>query len=305
MRIVATFLPETTHCESDNTYKTRYKSKIVSFIWNRSQASEIGNIARQRDDIDTPKSQAYKAWGRGGTSCRAIRTNFRVGTMGRGIMRRVMLTVVAIGVGCLIGFSFGSHPWTVQGQGSSGSIAAIPGAVGGQDTFGPYDVAKDWPANISTLPGNELWTWGAGQAIYAENPNRVFLLFRGELPNIKRPAAKLIPDFGPSLIFPIGRLPWRDATISALPGSGGTGQEPDDGPKNWMEGKGCGGSGCQVGTLPDHRGLLREKIIETFPQYDHLFKRPHCTSRSIPTIRRNTSGSWTITCTPSTSSRMT
>jgi hypothetical protein len=152
-----------------------------------------------------------------------------------------MLTVLGIGVGCLIGFSFGSHPWTVQGQGNSGSVAAVPGAVGGQDTFGPYEVAKDWPANISTLPGNEQWTWGAGQAIYAENPNRVFLLFRGELPNIKRPAAKLIPDFGPSLVFPIGRLPWRDATISALPGSGGTGQEPDDGPKNWMEGKGVVG----------------------------------------------------------------
>ena len=134
-------------------------------------------------------------------------------------MRKVLLTVFAIGVGCLIGFSFGSNPWTVQGQGNSGSIAAVPGVVGGQDTFGPYDVAKDWPANISTVPGNEKWTWGAGQGIYAENPNRVFLLFRGELPNIKRPDTKLIPDFGASLIFPIGRLPWRDATVSALPGS--------------------------------------------------------------------------------------
>jgi hypothetical protein len=105
-------------------------------------------------------------------------------------MRKVLLTVLAIGVGCVIGFSFGSNPWTVQGQGNSGSIAAIPGVVGGQDTFGPYDIAKDWPANISTLPGNEKWTWGAGQGIYAENPNRVFMLFRGELPNIKRPDAK-------------------------------------------------------------------------------------------------------------------
>jgi len=51
----------------------------------------------------------------------------------------------------------------------------------------PYDVAKNWPADISTVPGNEQWTWGAGQGIYAENPDRVFLLFRGELPNIKRP----------------------------------------------------------------------------------------------------------------------
>ena len=118
------------------------------------------------------------------------------------------------------------------------------------------------------------WTWGAGQGIYAENPNRVFLLFRGELPNIKRPDAKLIPEFGPSLIFPIGRLPWRDATVSALPGSGGTGQDPDDGPKNWMEGKGVVGVDAKWEhclTIVDSTG----KIIETFPQYDHLFKRPH------------------------------
>src|ERR1700736_6550778 len=156
-------------------------------------------------------------------------------------MRRVALAVLAIAVVCLVGFVLTSNQATVHGQGNATSIAAVPGAVGGQDTFGPYDVVKNWPADVSTLPGNEQWTWGAGQGIYAENPNRVFMLFRGELPNIKRPEAKLIPEFGSSLIFPIGRLPWRDATVSALPGSGGTGQDPDDGPKLWMEGKGVVG----------------------------------------------------------------
>src|SRR5580704_6195523 len=113
-------------------------------------------------------------------------------------MRRFLLSIVTMGVAGLVGFSIGSRPWTVLGQGNSASIAAVPGQVGGQDTFGPYDVAKDWPANVSTLPGNEQWTWGAGQGIYAENPNRVFMLFRGELPNIKRPEAKLLPEFGSS-----------------------------------------------------------------------------------------------------------
>src|SRR5215469_6076354 len=87
-------------------------------------------------------------------------------------------------------------------------FAAVPGQVGGQDTFGAYEVVKDWPKNISTIPGNEKWTWGAGQGIYAESPNRVFLLFRGELPNLRRPQSKLLPEFGPSIQFPIGRLPW-------------------------------------------------------------------------------------------------
>jgi len=86
-------------------------------------------------------------------------------------------------------------------------FAAIPGTKGGQDTFGAYDIVKRWPKDISTLPGNEKWTYGAGQSVYAESPNRVFMLFRGELPNLKRPQSKLVPEFGPSIQFPIGRLP--------------------------------------------------------------------------------------------------
>jgi len=69
---------------------------------------------------------------------------------------------------------------SVQAQSKAGAgFAAIPGTTGGQDTFGAYDIVKGWPKDISTLPGNEKWTWGAGQSVYAENPNRVFLLMRG------------------------------------------------------------------------------------------------------------------------------
>ncbi len=189
-------------------------------------------------------------------------------------MRRTAFTILAIGLGCLAGFLIATHAPVVHGQGGPASIAAVPNQVGGQDTFGPYEIVKGWPMDVSTLPGNEKWTWGAGQSIYAENPDRVFLLFRGELPNIKRPNAKLLTDFGPSLIFPIGRLPWRDATISALPGAGGTGQDPDDGPKLWMEGKGVVGVDAKWEnclTIVDSKG----KFVEMFPQYDHLFKRPH------------------------------
>src|SRR5262245_22524439 len=78
-----------------------------------------------------------------------------------------------------------------QSQSKAGAgFASIPGTKGGQDIFGPYDVVKGWPKDISTVPGNEKWTYGAGQSVYAESPNRVFMLYRGELPNIKRPQAK-------------------------------------------------------------------------------------------------------------------
>src|SRR5271165_7394321 len=86
---------------------------------------------------------------------------------------------------------------TVEAQNTSGTnqpgsgFAAIPGTKGGQDAFGAYDVVKGWPKDIATLPGNEKWTWGAGQSVYAESPNRVFMLFRGELPNLRRPQSKM------------------------------------------------------------------------------------------------------------------
>jgi len=186
-------------------------------------------------------------------------------------MRRIALAILAVGVGCLIGFGIAGNQATVHGQGSMTSIAAVPGQVGGQDAFGAYDVVKNWPADISTMPGNEQWTWGAGQGIYAENPDRVFLLFRGELPNIKRPPTKQLTDFGPSLSFPIGRLPWRDATVAALPGAGGTGQDPDDGPKLWKGTVGVDAKWEHCLTIVDSKG----NITQMFPQYDHLFKRPH------------------------------
>jgi NHL repeat len=150
-------------------------------------------------------------------------------------------------------------------------FAAIPGLKGGQDMFGPYEVVKGWPDNISTLPGNEKWTWGAGQSVYAESPDRVFLLFRGELPNIKRPATRLLPDFGPSLQFPIGRLPWRDATVSALPGAGGAGESPDMGPKLWKGTVGVDANWAHCLSVANADG----KITETWTQWDHIFKRPH------------------------------
>jgi hypothetical protein len=179
----------------------------------------------------------------------------------------VILLALAL---ALILFSGRERPVEAQAKPGTG-FAAIPGTVGGQDTFGAYEPVKNWPKDISTLPGNQAWTWGAGQSIYAENPNRVFLLFRGELPNIKRPATKLLPDFGPSIQFPIGRLPWRDATVSALPGAGGTGQDPDDGPKLWKGTVGVDAKWEHCLTVVDANG----NITETWTQWDKIFKRPH------------------------------
>ena len=191
-------------------------------------------------------------------------------------MRKATLALAAVaivlGIGFLAGVAWTIRPVSVEAQSKPGSgFAAIPGAVGGQDITGAYDVVKGWPKDISSLPGNEKWTWGAGQGVYAENPNRIFLLFRGELPNIPRPQTRLLPEFGPSIQFPTGRLPFRDATVSALPGAGGSGQDPDEGPKLWKGTVGVDAKWEHCLTVVDANG----NIVEQWTQWDKIFKRPH------------------------------
>jgi 6-phosphogluconolactonase (cycloisomerase 2 family) len=187
-------------------------------------------------------------------------------------MRRYLALLVAAAVVFAAGFLAATKLSPVQAKDKPGSgFAAAPGEMGVQDVFGPYEVVKGWPKNISTVAGNEKWTWGAGQSVYAESPNRIFLLFRGELPNIPRPETKLIPEFGPSLQFPIGRLPWRDATVAALPGAGGSGQDPDDGPKLWRGTVGVDAKWEHCLTVVDANG----NIVEQWTQWDKIFKRPH------------------------------
>src|SRR5947199_7898600 len=98
-------------------------------------------------------------------------------------------------------------------------FAAVPAEKGGQDVFGGYEVVANWPKPISSLPGHEKWTWGAGQSVFAESANRVFILQRGELPNVPRPMTIKLPQLGPNIEFPNFRLPWRDATVASPPGA--------------------------------------------------------------------------------------
>ena len=188
-------------------------------------------------------------------------------------MRSAALAVAAGLTGGLIGIMSATTTSAVEAP-KGVTYASVPGQVGGQDIFGPYEVVKGWPKDISTVPGNEKWTYGAGQAIFAESPNRIYALFRGELPNIKRPETKTLSDMGPSIKFPVGRLPWRDATVSSPPGAGGTGQDPKDGMKAWAAAGGKLGVDAQWENcivVFDGNG----NIIERWTQYDSILKRPH------------------------------
>src|SRR5204863_4979791 len=126
-------------------------------------------------------------------------------------MRKSASLVLIATVALVIGFFMGEHTTPLLGQAQPARFAAVPGEKGGQDVFGAYEVVPDWPKPLSTLPGHEKWTWGAGQSVFAESPNRVFILQRGELPKVDRPKTAKI---APSIEFPMFRLPIRDATTA-------------------------------------------------------------------------------------------
>jgi len=73
-------------------------------------------------------------------------------------------------------------PAEAQTATAPASFSAVPGAIGAQDISGPYEVQEGWPKDLATLPGHEKWTYGGARGIFAESPNRVFLLGGGELP---------------------------------------------------------------------------------------------------------------------------
>jgi len=154
----------------------------------------------------------------------------------------------------------------VQGQQAppGAGFAAIPGLKGGQDIFGPYDVVRNWPKPMSdSLPNHEKFTWSTTMDVFAESPNRVFLVQKGELARIdKRPETKWIPEFGPGLVYPVFRLPLRQA-------GAGAGSNPLDPPADGRPGVDWRWEHCIV--VVDGEG----KIIEDWTQWDKLFTRPH------------------------------
>ena len=191
-------------------------------------------------------------------------------------MRRVAIAVMALAASFGAGFVVANRLRPVLAKGDF-SVAAIAGQKGGQDIFGPYEIVNNWPKPLTALPGHEKWTWSSVESIYAENPNRVFILQLGELPNIPRPATRLLPDMGPNVLFPTGRLPWRDATFAAIPGAGQGGLLAEDGPRLW---RGDKPPYREVGVDArwEHCLLVVDadgNITEQWTQWDKIFKRPH------------------------------
>src|SRR5918996_151840 len=181
--------------------------------------------------------------------------------------KRASFIVTAAGALTVV-FVVGNRLTSVQGQGAPTRVAAVPGEKGGQDMFGAYEVVVGWPKPLSSVPGVGQWTWGAGQGVFAETPNRVFVLQRGMLPEIGRPKTVKI---APSVEFPIGRLPIRDATTASPPGAlfGPDGKTPGNDLDAGQPG---------VDYRWEHNILVVNAagdIVEDWTQWDKMLRRPH------------------------------
>jgi hypothetical protein len=183
--------------------------------------------------------------------------------------------LLGAGVIFALGFAAGNRLIPVQGQGKPGAgFAAVPGAKGGEDVTGPYDVVMGWPKPMSQLPGHEKWGWGAVEGIFAESPERVFIAQRGEEPVVARPPQTPVPNFGPSLSFPTAEVPFRNASqgpVASLPGGGAPGDKPEDADKLW---KGKAG----VDARWEHNLVVVNAagdIVQSWTKWDSFFARPH------------------------------
>ena len=157
------------------------------------------------------------------------------------------------------------------------AFAAVPDAIGAQDISGPYEVVAGWPKDLSTLPGHEKWTYGGARGIFAESPNRVYLLGGGELPNIQRPQTKLFPDVGPNVQFPSAGCRGATPTPRRRPAAAGRARTRRRG---WSSGEARRRRiASSASTARWEHSLIvvdaQGNIIEEWTQWDKMFKRPH------------------------------
>jgi len=193
-------------------------------------------------------------------------------------MNKTILFALAVGVA--VGVAGGSRLFNPPAEAQTAtatSYSAVPGAIGEQDISGPYQVQAGWPKDLSTLPGHEKWTYGGARGIFAESPNRVFLLGGGELPKMARPQTKLLTDVGPNVQFPVPGLPWRNANTASPPGAGGSRQDAAKGMEMW---RGSAAPFRELGVDARwHHSIIvvdaQGNITEDWTQWDNMFKRPH------------------------------
>jgi hypothetical protein len=74
-------------------------------------------------------------------------------------VKKIGLMFLMLAIGVIAGIRISGRLSPVEGQAKPGTgFAAVPGAVGGQDLTGAYQVVKGWPKDVSTLTGQDAFS---------------------------------------------------------------------------------------------------------------------------------------------------
>jgi DNA-binding beta-propeller fold protein YncE len=195
-------------------------------------------------------------------------------------MMKRLSGVAAVFVAFLAGLMVSHYLGVVQGQQKKTpgeGFAVFPGAKGGQDPFGAYDPVPNWPKPLATsLPDHAGWTWSQATQVFPDGPDRVFVLQKGELPELpKNVKTTWLPQLGPGLRYPPGiGVPLRE-TASATPSCGDTPRltnNPNCPPLTAESGRpGIDWRWEHVIVVFDRAG----NMIEDWRPYDKIWGRPH------------------------------
>lgn len=92
---------------------------------------------------------------------------------------RMMFIVVV--VGAVIGYMMMEH----ARKGIAAQQTTSVTHQSDQDITGPYNVDATWPKPLGeNFPDEKGWTWGSTQGVFVQNPDRIFVAMRGELPEL-------------------------------------------------------------------------------------------------------------------------
>src|ERR1700693_522452 len=132
---------------------------------------------------------------------------------------------------------------------------------------GPYRVDPNWPKPLATLfPEEKGWTWGAVQGVFAQNLDRIFVVMRGELPdlaNAKKEYVELQTAFGMTAHIEVpGRgMYGRNASVGPY-------ASPGEASDDYMGVDGEDYRWKHIITVYDSQGNVKE----AWTQWDSLFK---------------------------------
>jgi hypothetical protein len=141
-----------------------------------------------------------------------------------------------------------------------------PHNISDELVHGPYVVDPNWPKPLSNLPGHEGWTWGAVQGVFAQNPDRIFVAMRGELPDISNLSPQIVEletDDGRTV-----RLQVPGVGMYARNASVGPYASPGEATDQFMGEEGVDYRWHHVIMVFDGDG----NMIEDWTQWDSLFK---------------------------------